>query len=566
MAQPTDEDRRDSADEPLMASDNSSNDEREDSPSIELPGQTRAPMHKAGKVIWLLTLSAGISGLLFGYDTGVISSTLVSIGSDLSGHDLTTTDKSLITAVTSLFALLSAPLTGVFADKYGRRSVLLLASILFVLGAIIQAAAGIVSIMVVGRAAVGAAVGLASCATPLYITELAPAEMRGRLVTIQSLFVTGGQVVAYLVGWTFAGQLHGWRWMVGLGAFPAMLQLFLLAFMFESPRWLVQIGREGRARHVLRRIYGGLTEDEQKRTVDSVVLDIQTEIAAEAKLDDDEPQFGNTRSSFLTTARQLFEIPGNRRALTIACMLQATQQLCGFNSLMYFSATIFSLLGFTNPITTSLSVALTNFIFTIAAFAFIDTLGRRRILLFSIPIMMLALGWCSWVFYNMKGLAPGAKQPKVSFIQDDRSRWPQSLLGAMLIYVAAYAIGLGCVPWQQSELFPLRVRSLGSGISTATNWSSNFVIGITFLPMMEFLSPSVTFAVYAFVCLLDWVAILKIYPETAGLELEGIGGLLKDGWGVEKSLEGFRERKDLQARQAREHSKSHGVWALFRRR
>lgn len=540
--------------------------DRDDLQPAKVLGQTRAPMHKAGKVVWLLTLSAGISGLLFGYDTGVISSTLVSVGADLSGHDLTTTDKSVITAVTSLFALLSAPTTGLFADKYGRRSVLLLASILFVLGAVVQAAAGHVSMMVVGRAAVGAAVGLASCATPLYITELAPAEMRGRLVTIQSLFVTGGQVVAYLVGWAFAGRPRGWRWMVGLGALPAMLQLFLLAFMFETPRWLVQVGQDETARQVLRRIYGGLTEDERQRTVESVVLDIQTEIAAEAKLSDHELLLDNSRSSLLTTAKQLSQVPGNRRALTIACMLQATQQLCGFNSLMYFSATIFSLLGFTNPITTSLSVALTNFAFTVAAFAFIDTLGRRRILLFSIPIMMVALGWCSFVFYNIKDLPPGTNQPTIFLVHDDHSRWPGSLLAAMLVYVAAYAIGLGCVPWQQSELFPLTVRSLGSGIATATNWSSNFVIGITFLPMMEFLSPTVTFAVYAFVCLLGWVAILRIYPETAGLELEGIGELLQDGFGVQKSLEGFRERKGQASREGQSSGRLSGLTDLFRRR
>ena len=113
----------------------------------------------------------------------------------------------------------------------------------------------------------------------------------------------------------------------------------------------------------------------------------------------------------------------------------------------------------------------------------------------------------------------------------------------MLVYVAAYAIGLGCVPWQQSELFPLRVRSLGSGIATATNWSSNFVIGVSFLPMIELLGPPVTFGLYAAICVFGWLAIWRIYPETAGLELEGVGELLANGWGVKESVERFQARK-----------------------
>lgn len=125
----------------------------------------------------------------------------------------------------------------------------------------------------------------------------------------------------------------------------------------------------------------------------------------------------------------------------------------------------------------------------------------------------------------------------------DSGPWSIVLLLSMVFYVAAYAVGLGTVPWQQSELFPLRVRSLGSGIATSTNWSSNFVIALVFLPMMNLLGPSTTFALYAVVCVIGWFLIWQIYPETAGLELEGISELLKDGWNVAQSVEGFRERR-----------------------
>ncbi|EME38540.1 hypothetical protein DOTSEDRAFT_48726 [Dothistroma septosporum NZE10] len=504
-------------------------------------------IRSAGPIVKFLTLSAGISGLLFGFDTGVISSTLVSVGSDLSNRPLTIADKGLITAITSLLALISAPFTGFFADKYGRKSVILVPALLFVIGALVQAIAQDVWVMVVGRALVGAAVGVASGAVPLYITELAPAELRGRLVTVQSLFITGGQVVAYFIGWTFAFLPHGWRWMVGSGAIPGLLQLALVAWMPETPRWLLQSGQDEKAKVVLNKVFARLPEHERGRVVQGVLISVQAEITAEEKAHSrNDSASGSSR--FRDATKDLFTMPGNRRALTIACMLQGLQQLCGFNSLMYFSATIFCLVGFTSPIGTSLSVAVTNFTLTLVAFNLIDTVGRRNVLLRSIPFMVLGLLLCavafSFIDMGDASAAGDVYDPEASSI------WSIVLLISMIFFVASYAIGLGCVPWQQSELFPLRVRSLGSGLATATNWSSNFIIGMTFLPMMGILGASITFAFYAVVCIAGWFLIWRIYPETAGLELEDIGELLKDGFGVQRSVRDFQERQRARAVQS----------------
>lgn len=202
---------------------------------------------------------------------------------------------------------------------------------------------------------------------------------------------------------------------------------------------------------------------------------------------------------------------------------------------MYFSATIFSLLGFTSPILTSLWVAVTNFICTLIALVIIDRVGRRAILLRSIPVMIFGLVLCS-VSYHFLGFPTEASL--LAQIQDAvYSPWATFIVVSLLIFVCGYAIGLGNIAWQQSELFPLSVRSLGSGLATATNWGSNFVIGLTFLPMMELLTPVWTFALYALVCLVGWILTWKIYPETKGLGLEEMRGLLKDGWGVEESLD-----------------------------
>jgi MFS transporter, SP family, solute carrier family 2 (myo-inositol transporter), member 13 len=161
--------------------------------------------------VWSLTVAACISGLLFGYDTGVISSTLVSIGTDLSQRPLTTLDKGLITSCTSLFALVASPIAGVLADRVGRKNIILFADGLFTIGALWQALTSSVWGMIFGRSIVGLAIGGASLIVPLYISELAPSHLRGRLVTVSLLFITGGQVIAYLVGWAFSTMSSGWR-------------------------------------------------------------------------------------------------------------------------------------------------------------------------------------------------------------------------------------------------------------------------------------------------------------------------------------------------------------------
>ncbi len=202
---------------------------------------------------------------------------------------------------------------------------------------------------------------------------------------------------------------------------------------------------------------------------------------------------------------------------------------------MYFSATIFSLLGFSSPTLTSLSIALTNFICTLVALVIIDRVGRRRILLCSVPVMIAGLLLCSlaYSFLDNPVSEGGVEISRTVAVQ---SSWAIVVLVAMIIYVCGYAIGLGNIAWQQSELFPLSVRSLGSGLSTATNWGSNFLVGLTFLPMMEFLTPVWTFVIYAAICMVGWGCAWEIYPETKGLGLEDVRGLLKDGWGVKESL------------------------------
>lgn len=197
---------------------------------------------------------------------------------------------------------------------------------------------------------------------------------------------------------------------------------------------------------------------------------------------------------------------------------------------MYFSATIFTLVGFKSPTLTSLVVAVTNFAFTLLALSLIDRIGRRRILLYSLPFMIVGLLLSAFGFsLTTLGHSSGAG---TKAFPGDSSTAAGVILASIMIYVASYALGLGNVPWMQSELFPLAVRSVGTGVATATNWGCNFVIGLTFLPLMDALSPSWTFVLYSGICLVGYVLIWRIYPETAGLSLEEATSLLETGWGV----------------------------------
>lgn len=473
--------------------------------------------------------------------TGVISSTLVSIHNDLSNAPLSTLSKSLITSSTSLFALFVSPATGFLADRLGRKPVLLLASCLFIIGALAQAVSTTVWAMIIGRSIVGLAIGSASLVAPLYISELAPRKLRGRLVVVQVLFISGGQVVAYVIGWALSTTSGGWRWMVGLGALPAMMQLVLLTVMPESPRWLYKRGDIEQAEGVLRKVFVSANGD---KIVQGVLRAIQKEQDEEENQDDDAtnedghpPPKGSTWIP--RNIWQLFSTHSQRRALAIACFLQGAQQLCGFNSVMYFAATIFSLAGFHSPTLPALTIALTNFLFTFIAFYAIDYIGRRRILLYAIPFMALGLSLCAVAFSSLNSTIDDPSTNNLNALVSSTSTGLTTtlssislLLPALLLYVATYALSLGSLPWLQSELFPTRTRAVGAALATTTNWTANTIVAASFLPALQTLGPSVTFAVYAAVCALVWLGVAWGYPEVGNSGLEEVQKIMERRWRV----------------------------------
>ncbi|RFU30441.1 hypothetical protein B7463_g5913, partial [Scytalidium lignicola] len=491
-----------------------------------------------GSFVWLCAAATAIGGMLFGYDTGVISGVLVVIGNDLDHKALSSSEKELITALCAGGALIGSLVAGMTADKYGRRPAIWFASVLFTLGAVIQATSFSIAQMSVGRFLIGLGVGSASTIVPLYIAEISPARFRGRMISVDMIFLGTGSILAYAFAAAFNNVAHGWRYMVGLGAVPSILLGVFAFWCPESPRQLLFHNRREQCIQVVRQIYPNGSEEQILAKVQAIENGVNQTKAL------------NEEVQIRQSLRYLFTIPANFRALTAACGLMFFQQFCGFNTLMYYSATLFDIVGFTNPIAVGTVVAGTNWIFTVLSLQFIDRIGRRRILLWTMwgmPVCLVVAAIAfHWVPINNKTLE----------LTSHEVGWPAILvLVSMILFVAFYALGLGCVPWQANEFLPMEVRATGTMMINVFNWGPNIVVSSTFLSMMKGMTPSGTFGFYAALCFLGWLFVIFCYPEAANMTLEEVRKVFEHGFGVSYAEEwrkqqkrSIKERKELGAK------------------
>ncbi|KAI8209224.1 Myo-inositol transporter 1 [Colletotrichum sp. SAR 10_76] len=437
-----------------------------------------------GAFVWLCAAATAIGGMLFGYDTGVISGVLVVIGTDLGGKELTHSEKELVTALTAAGALLGAIFAGLTADKLGRKPSIWFASVLFTLGAVIQSASFSVAQMAVGRLVIGLGVGSASMIVPLYIAEISPARFRGRMISVDMIFLGSGSVLAYAFDAAFYKTPHGWRYMIAIGGIPSIVLGILLFWCPESPRQLMFHGKREECVRVLRRIYPNGTEDEIADKITSIERG------------------------------------------------------------MYYSSTLFQIVGFSNPIAVGTVVAGTNWIFTVLSIFLIDRVGRRRLLLWTMWGMPVCLAIAAiafhWIPLDLNTLE----------LKTQEVGWPAILvLVSMIMFVAFYAAGLGCVPWQANEFLPMEVRASGTMMINIFNWGPNIIVSSTFLSMMRGMTPSGTFGFYAGLSFLGWVFVIFCFPEAANMTLEEIRVVFEHGFGVRYAEEWRKQRKlDLQTR------------------
>jgi sugar porter (SP) family MFS transporter len=433
----------------------------------------------------LIATIAALGGLLFGYDTGVISSALLFIR---QVFHLSTGGQSIVAGMVLVGAVIGASVAGSLSDHFGRRRVILVTALVFVAGALISAIAGSVAVLLIGRLLIGVAIGVASMLTPLYLAEISPAASRGAVTSLNQLCITLGILVSYLVGYAFSGGPGGWRWMLGLGAVPGAVLAAGMLVLPESPRWLAGHGRLPQAEAVLHRLRGA-------------GADVAGELAA---LRTDLRREGGRLVPWSALLA-----PRLRPALVVGIGLAMFQQITGINTVIYFAPQIIQAAGLSSAsvsILATAGVGAVNVLLTLVSIWLVDRAGRRPLLLWSLGGMAASL------LVLAGGFAAGASGPLA---------WITVL--SLAAYVAFFAVGLGPVFWLLiAEIFPLAVRGRAMSLAAISNWGFNLVVTVTFLGLVNLCGRSGTFLVYAVLTLVALAFTARLVPETKGRSLEEI--------------------------------------------
>ncbi len=423
-----------------------------------------------------------LGGLLFGYDTGVISGALLFIGKDFPG--LTSFDKELLTSILLVGALIGALAAGKIADKIGRRPTVLGTAALFVAGVMLAAFSPSYGVLVAARVVIGLAVGSASMVVPLYIGEVVPPKIRGALVSFNQLAITSGILVSYLVDYGLASS-QNWRLMFGLAAIPAILMFTGMLFQHESPHWLIAQGREDEAREALHRV--------------RAEGDIEAEIAEVREL-------SGRKSSF----REVLN-PAVRNVMILGVSLAVFQQITGINTIIYYAPTLLASagLGSSAALLANVVNGAVNVTMTIVAIRLLDRTGRRPLLL-----------------GGTTGMAVGMIVVALTFLIGGSQLHGGSAyiaIAGLLIYTGSFAIGLGPVFWLLiSEIYPVKIRGQAMSVATMANWGANFVVTISFLTLLSAIGSAGTFFLFAGLSIVAVAYFQRKVPETRNRSLPDI--------------------------------------------
>ncbi|CAJ2637085.1 unnamed protein product [Trifolium pratense] len=525
-----------------------------------------------------LAFSAGIGGFLFGYDTGVISGALLYIRDDFKAVDRQTWLQEAIVSTALAGAIIGASVGGWINDRFGRKKAIILADTLFFIGSVVMAAAINPAILIVGRVFVGLGVGMASMASPLYISEASPTRVRGALVSLNGFLITGGQFLSYVINLSFTNAPGTWRWMLGVAALPALTQIVLMLMLPESPRWLFRKGKEEEAKQILRKIY-------PPQDVEDEIITLKESVEMETKDDS---------TSNKVSIIKLLKTKTVRRGLYAGMGLQIFQQFVGINTVMYYSPTIVQLAGFASNRTAlllSLVTAGINAFGSILSIYFIDKTGRKKLLLFSLSGVVVSLVVLTVVFHQTTTHSPMVSEIETSFFNNtcpdyrtafDAAKWDcmkclkaspdcgfcasagnKLLPGACLIsndttedqcqkeqrqwytrgcpsqngwlaliglslYILFFSPGMGTVPWVvNSEIYPLRYRGVCGGMASTSNWVSNLIVAQSFLSLTDAIGTSYTFMIFIFITVAAIVFVIVFVPETKGLPIEEVENMLE---------------------------------------
>ncbi len=439
----------------------------------------------AGSTLYLILVSfiAVLGGLLFGFDTAVISGTIgfltekFSLSPAMVGW---TIGSALIGCI---FGAMSA---GTLSDRFGRKKILLLTAALFTLSALGSATAKALSILIFARIIGGLGIGMASMLAPMYIAEISPPDIRGRLVSFNQLAITAGILLAYfsnaiILNADIIGETVKWRWMFGVEGIPAGLFFLFLFGVPESPRWLIKQGFHDTAEGILTRI-GGAQEAQKQMDEIKQALAVET-----------------------GSVRELLQ-PGLRIALIIGVLLAILQQITGINAILYYAPEIFKQAGteITSAFSHTVWIGFFNLLFTLVAILLIDRLGRKPLLIGGASGMALSLALIgiAFRFDVFMGI------------------W---LLILIVVYVSSFAASMGPVVWVIiSEIFPNRIRGRAMSMATVCLWASTYLVSQIFPILIDTAGSAFTFWFFAAMCVLTIFFVTGIVPETKGRSLEEI--------------------------------------------
>ncbi len=439
----------------------------------------------AEKVRRHVALSAGVTalgGLLFGYDTGVVSGALLFVKKDFGG--LSSFQEELITSLLLVGAVVGALLAGRVADLIGRRLTVLITAVIFVVGVLLAAFTPTFPVLLVARIVIGLAVGSASMVVPLYIGEVVPPRVRGGLVSLNQLAITAGILVSYLIDYGLSGSAN-WRLMFGLAAIPAVLLFVGMLFQKESPHWLIRQDRIDEARDVLKRVRN---DDDD---IDGEIHDVQEVSRKQAG------------------TRELLS-PSIRPLVFVGVMLAVFQQITGINTVIYYAPTLLQGAGFGSSAALLANVVngAVNVGMTIVAIWLLDRAGRRPLLL-----------------SGTAGMAVGMAITGCAFLGGENLHGALAIVAVigLLVYTGSFAIGLGPVFWLLiAEIYPLRIRGAAMSVATMANWGANFVVTVSFLTLLNAINGVGVFFLFGFLTLVALAYFWRKVPETKGRSLQEI--------------------------------------------